>query len=577
MGALRDLLRARALGTLVLAVGLSACGTDVAQTATYVPEKLPTSLDCTPPSTPPELPSTPQFGGDAKPMDSLLQTGSYGADQGPGIAIAARDAFRLFVNGRLAAEGTASLSPVFIPLTLLPGDNAVSVVVTASAGPPALLAVVDELEHPYTSDASWKVSSDPSGDWSAAGYDDSGSEWSSAVDRGTPEQNPGCNPGPGFPQGSGAVWVTGPSQGSAVFRRKVSIAPVGFALGTTGGGTAEPVLVTTTDALVQALKDDAPAVIVLDEGSLDTHRTGDDITETVACPTACDDVPGMTTKNLIPDDETCPVTQVPAERSEQRIKVASDKTLIGLGRGAQLFGASLDIGSSKNVIVRNVALYGVNPDLIEAGDGISLDGADGVWVDHVTFEAISDGFIDATQGSKNVTFSWLRNNGQNAFACGGKHPRSNELADTTATIHHTLWQQVTGRSPLARGETSRVHLFSNVVLHDASYGVGAGCGARILLEASTFEDVVTPTSKQTCSDGTGTVGLIDARGHGNQYSSNSGRHDSNGMPSDEPNDSGAFIPTYDYASALEPAETARFVVENRAGTGSRWALPLDYP
>jgi len=570
-----SVLRSRAFGTLVLGLGLGACGTDVAQTATYVPVESPAGLDCTPPEVPPELPSAPQLGGGEKPTDSLLQTGDYGADQGPGIAIAARDAFRLFVNGRLAAEGTESLSPVFVPLTLLPGDNAVSVVVTASAGAPALLALVDELERPYASDASWKVSSEPSGDWSAAGYDDS--DWTNAVDRGSPRDNPGCDPGPGFPQGSGAVWVTGPTAGSAVFRRTVTVAPVGFAAATTGGGATEPVLVTTTDALVNALKDDAPAVIVVAEGSLDVHRTGDDITQTMACPTPCDDMSSMMTKNLLSEDDTCPVALVPAERSERRISVASDKTLVGLGRGAQLFGATLDIGSSKNVIVRNVALYGVNPELIEAGDGISLDEADGVWVDHVTFEAISDGFIDATTGSKNLTFSWLRNNGKNAFACRGKHPRSNELADTTATIHHTLWQQVAGRSPLARGEASRVHLFSNVVHDDATYSVGAACGARILLEASSFDDVVTPTSKQLCSDGTGTLGLIDARGHGNQYASNVGRHDSNGMPSDEPADSGAFTPTYDYASALEPAETARFVVEQRAGTGSRWALPLDYP
>jgi pectate lyase len=565
----------RGLGSLLLAGGLCGCGTDVAQTATTMPEA-PAGLDCTPPATPPELPSEPELGGGAKLTTNwLLQAGDYGADQGPGIAIAARDGFRLFVNGRLLAESTDSLSPVFERLTLLPGVNAVSVVVTASTGPPALLALVDELERPYVSDASWKVSSDPSGDWSAATYDDSGPEWATAQDLGSPEENPGCDPGPGFPKGSGAVWVGGPSEGSAVFRRKVSIAPVGFAAGTTGGGTTEPLRVTTTDALVAALKGDAPAVIVLDEGSLDVHRTGDDITTTMACPTPCEDFPGMMTKNLISEVDTCDAAMVPAERTERRISVTSDKTLVGLGRGAQLFGATLDIGSSKNVIVRNVALYGVNPDLIEAGDGISLDQADGIWVDHVTFEAISDGFIDATTGSQNVTFSWLRNNGYNLFACGTKHPRSNELADTTATIHHTLWQQVFGRAPLARGEGSLVHLFNDVVLDDPSYAVGSDCGAQVLLEASSFDNVATPTSKPTCAEPDATPGLISAQGHGNQYGN--GRHQANGLPADEPNDTLTFTPSYEYTSVLESAETARFVVEKRAGAGSRWALPLDYP
>jgi len=561
----------RGLGSLLVVLGLCACGTDVAQTATTLPPELPPAgLDCTPPATPPVLPSEPDLGGDAPlTTDWLLQAGDYGADQGPGIAIAARDGFRLFVNGRLLAESADSLSPVFERLTLLPGVNAVSVVVTASTGPPALLALVDELERPYVSDASWKVSSEPVGDWSSATYDDSDSSWASAQDLGSPDENPGCDPGPGFPQGSGAVWVGGPSEGSAVFRRKISIAPVGFAAGTTGGGATEPVRVTTTDALVAALKGDAPAVIVLDEGSLDVHRKGDDITSTMACPTPCEDVPDMMTRNLLSETETCDVALVPAERSERRISVTSDKTLVGLGRGAQLFGATLDIGGSKNVIVRNVALYGVNPDLIEAGDGITLDQADGIWVDHVTFEAISDGFIDATKGSQNLTFSWLRNNGLNVFACGGKHPRSNELAETTATIHHTLWQQVTGKAPLARGAGSFVHLFNDVVLDDPSYAVGSSCGAQVLLEASSFDNVAMPTAKPTCTETGATPGLISAQGHGNQYAS--------GQPANEPNDALTFALTYEYASALESAETARFVVEKRAGAGSRWALPLDYP
>ena len=575
----------RAMLALVpmLALGLGACGTDVAQTATVVHQATPAGLDCKPPATPPGLPSEPHLGGDAKTMPWVLQTGDYVADQGPGIAIAARDGFRLFVNGRLLAESTASLEPVFVPLTLLPGDNAVSVVVTASAGPPSLLALVDELERPYPSDAGWKVNASPSGDWSSAGYDDS--TWANAESHGAPEKNPGCDPGPGFPKGSGAVWISSPSDGTAVFRKKIPITAVGFAASTTGGGSAEPVLFETkvaasdvesaTDALAAALKADGPAVIVLGEGSLDVHRKGDDVTETSACPTPCVDDPGKSTKNLLPDDAPpCAVTEVKVERSERRFDVASDKTIVGLGRGAQLYGASLKVGDSKNVIVRNVALYGVNPDLIEAGDGISLDGADGVWVDHVTFEAISDGFIDSTTGSRNLTFSWLKNNGQNAFACGGRHPRSNELGDTTATIHHTLWQHVAGRAPFARGSESRVHLFSDVVLDATSYAVGSGCEAQVLLETTSFDSVAAPTAKQTCTDAT-TLGFIRAQGLGNLYT-NAGPHESGDVASSEPHDEQVFTPTYDYAQAVDSADTARFIVPERAGAGSRWAQPLDY-
>ncbi|HEV8548823.1 MAG TPA: hypothetical protein VGQ57_07345, partial [Polyangiaceae bacterium] len=163
-----------ALGLGAALAGAAGCGTDVAQTAVLVNETTPVRLDCTAPATPPELPSDPSLGGGTTITPWVLAKGEYDVDQGPGVVVAARDGFRLFVNGHLLATGTASLVPTFVPLTLLPGDNAVSVVVTPVSGPAALLARVDELERPYVSDASWKVSHDPTGDWSDAGYDDSG-------------------------------------------------------------------------------------------------------------------------------------------------------------------------------------------------------------------------------------------------------------------------------------------------------------------------------------------------------------------------------------------------------------------
>jgi len=559
----------QAWGVVALSAVLAGCGTDVAQTAYYPGAAL---LDCTPPASAPELPTDPRFGGDAKLTPWVLQTGEYGAGQGPGINVAARDGFRLFVNDRLLATGTASLEPAFVPLTLLPGDNAIAVVVMAVDGPPALLAVVDELERPYPSDVAWRVSSNPSGSWASATYDDS--SWEPATDRGSPDDNPGCDPGAGFVRGSGAVWLGASSAGTAVFRLKVPIAPLGFGAGTTGGGNAEPVLVATTEELEDALKADSAGVVLLAEGLRDVRRDADDETHTQACPTPCPNgSTTLTTKNLLPDDETCPVATVDAVRNERRIKVGSNKTLVGLGRGAQIYGGTLDIDDSKNVIFRNLALFGVNPDLIEAGDGVTIDGGESIWLDHLTFKAISDGFVDATTGAKNLTLSWLRNDGENSFACDGRHPRANELAETTATIHHTLWQRVNGRAPLVTRSSSRVHLFDNVVSDDSDYAVGAACGAQILLETTAFERVATPTGKYGCAESS-ELGLIRAAGLGNLYGTNVGPHRVDKDDGPEPDDS-VFLPTYTWTP--EPADEARFLVTEGAGAGSRWALPLVAP
>jgi pectate lyase len=569
------------LAHLVVGITLGGCGTDVAQTAVYESPQRASSLDCSRPSAPADLPDDPRFGGAETVNDNVLAAGDYGAGEGPGITVAALDAFRVFINGRLIATSTESLVAKFVPLTLLPGDNAVSIVVTARDRAPALLVELDELEKSYGSDATWKVSMDPADDFASATFD--ASSWDNALDRGAPAANPGCEPA-GFPAGTNAHFIAAPGVGTAVFRLDVRIAPIGFASATTGGGQSEPVLATDIDAIMQALKSDDPKVVVVPEGTLDVRRTGNDVTDTSACPTACPDDPNKLTYNLLPDDATCPVAMVPVHRDERKITVGSNTTLVGLGRGAALLGGSLNVGASKNVIVRNLALYGVNPELIEAGDGITLDGADGVWVDHLTFWRISDGFIDSTTGSKNLTFSFVKNDGENPAACLGKHPRSNELSDTTATIHHTVWQHVDGRAPLATHSEARVHLFDDVVLDDPSYGLGSACGAQVVLEATSFQSVKAPTGKfdfllqndstmVACAD-SDALGLIHAAGNGNVYDANVGSHQSNGMDTPEPADAVFAVP---YAYNVEPADAATTRVLTWAGAGARWARTLEEP
>ncbi|HEX6277456.1 MAG TPA: hypothetical protein VFZ53_30645, partial [Polyangiaceae bacterium] len=165
---------ARALAALLTLV---ACGSDVAQTAVRPGETPP--FDCRPTNGAVVLPSDPALGGGDAPSTSPLLHGAYGAGQGPGIAVVARDGFRLYQNEELVAESTASLEPVFVPLTFLPGENVVSVVTSSPDRAPALLVHIDELERPYVSDATWKVSTAPSGDFRLPDYDASG--WEDAL------------------------------------------------------------------------------------------------------------------------------------------------------------------------------------------------------------------------------------------------------------------------------------------------------------------------------------------------------------------------------------------------------------
>ena len=400
------------------------------------------------------LPTDPALGGgDALSSSPLIGSG-YGASQGPGIAIVARDGFRLYQNGELVAERTASLEPVFVPLTFLPGENVVSVVTSSPDRAPAVLVHVDELERAYVSDGSWKVSTAPSDDFRLPGYDASG--WDDALDHGLAVAMPGCEPPPGFVSGSTAHWIgtRDDSARTAVFRLAFRIAPLGFGALTTGGENATPVVARDVDELAMLLASEEPAVILVPEtvseaerAAFDGRRTGDDVVTLEACPVPCNDGSDQITYTALPDG-MCEEPLVPLPRDERRLSTGPNKTLVGLGRGSILRGVSLTIGQTQNVIVRNLAFYDVNPEIIEAGDGVTIEGSSRVWLDHLTFRWIGDGFVDVIPGSADLTLSWIHFDGRSEFACGGHHPRANELSDAVATIHHSFYDHVTGRAPM---------------------------------------------------------------------------------------------------------------------------------
>ena len=105
---------------------IAGCGTSVAQTASVQPRE---PLDCSFPGAV-VLPQNETFGGGEPP--SVLVSDAYEADAGPGLYLTARDAFRVLLNGELVVESKKARETVFVPLTLLPGDNVLSVVVTAA-------------------------------------------------------------------------------------------------------------------------------------------------------------------------------------------------------------------------------------------------------------------------------------------------------------------------------------------------------------------------------------------------------------------------------------------------------------
>lgn len=549
----------------VLASGLfllSGCGSEVAQTATPGPLA---ELDCSTAGGD-DLPQDSVFGDGTEPASALIGTG-YGAGQGPGLFVSARDAFRVYLNGELVVASSAARAPLFVPLTLLPGDNALSVVVQAKTGTPAAWLQLDELEQSHVSDASWKVSATPARGYASANFDDS--SWPSAVDYGARQSAlAGCEPRGQFPMVVDARWI-GPAPGSgsvAVLRKIVRIAAIGYGAGTTGGYGATPVVVDSwADLQAAASAADAPAVILLREGD---HDFRDAPRAQAVCPSACANDPSKPQYTVLVGSETCAVALVNQNRTARTLPLGSNKTLVGLGRGAQLRGVNIELGSSHNLILRNLAVYDVNAKLTEAGDAFGLSKPSQVWLDHSTTKWISDDFTGLGAGTRAVTVSWLHYDGVTSDECDGEHTRAVTATESEFTLHHSFFDHVESHAPRVDGASTRVHLFDNLISDNSSYGVASSCGAQVLMEGNTFQRVAIPTERSSCADGTA-LGAISAPPGSNSYGDDVGAH--RGGDGQEPHDA-VFTPPYAYT--VEPPQSAWLTVLARAGAGGPWALPL---
>ncbi|NEC88162.1 polysaccharide lyase family 1 protein [Streptomyces sp. SID12501] len=213
--------------------------------------------------------------------------------------------------------------------------------------------------------------------------------------------------------------------------------------------------------------------------------------------------------------------QVAAARQAERVvlSVGSNTTILGLGSGAVLKGASLQVKNADNVIVRNLELrdaYDCFPvwqpnsgglgDWKTAYDTIWLNGATHVWVDHVTASDKGhpdadeptyfarnylrhDGLLDITNGSDLVTVSWSRfADHDKAMLIGSGDTASGDRGKLRVTLHHNEFRSVTQRAPRVR--FGQVHVYNNRYLvdhgDDYRYSLGVSTESAVYAENNAF-------------------------------------------------------------------------------------------
>ena len=254
--------------------------------------------------------------------------------------------------------------------------------------------------------------------------------------------------------------------------------PTGFGAGTTGGGNASPVTVSSSSALISAMQSSGAAVIRVN---------------------------GMISISGMQD-------------------VASNKTLIGVGSGSGITGGGLDVDEASNVIIQNLNFRGWSDDAINVQDGSTR-----IWIDHNSFSDGYDGAVDIKRGSDYITVSWNRffDHDKTMLLGHSDGNGSQDRGHLRVSYHHNWFDGTNQRHPRVRFGNP-VHVYNNYYDGVGDYGVASTVEAGVLVEGNYFENTDSPCE---LGQGSSPAGSLVAR---NNHFVNSGtcavRGSVNGIP-----------------------------------------------
>ncbi|HMP20568.1 MAG TPA: InlB B-repeat-containing protein, partial [Ferruginibacter sp.] len=295
-------------------------------------------------------------------------------------------------------------------------------------------------------------------------------------------------------------------------------APVGWATqngGTTGGGNATPITVTTLSQL-QTQASSSGAKVIYVSGTMGS---------------------GVST----------------------RVNVAANKTIIGMP-GAKLFGG-FDVKAS-NVIIRNMIVQGPGAVDVNGVDCITIDGSStsNVWIDHCDIYDGQDGNLDITNGANYIAITWCKfyytsasSNHQFCNLIGNSDSKTSDRGRLRVTMMYNWWGAGC-KERMPRVRYGQVHVVNNYFSNTSnSHCVRAGREANIRVESNYFDGVKTPIDLYQ-NDFTAVTAV------NNTFVSTSGNTSGSGT---------AFTPPY--SLSISPSANVKTLV--MAGAGATLASP----
>ncbi|KAK0640353.1 putative pectin lyase F [Lasiodiplodia hormozganensis] len=317
--------------------------------------------------------------------------------------------------------------------------------------------------------------------------------------------------------------------------------PYGFAKGVTGGGNATPAKPSNIAQLKEWLADDTPRVIMIDK-TFDFANSEGTATGTACRPTGTSACTGSFQKQDWIQD-TCESYQQKYTATWDKaaatgMPVASNKSIVGVGSKGVLNGKGLVLKEgAKNIIIQNIHITNLNPKYVWGGDAISINGVDGVWIDHC--KAIQQGWppddrdpVRPSPSTSNPTRSLtpppfpsyspsrvtISNNefdGVTTYSstCNNDHYWTTMLVGDSLrlTLDRNYFHDVSGRSPKIGGSgTQLVQASNNYFANCAGHNFDVAQGGSVLIEGNRFEGSDQPVTSGSKSNGGATFNVPDA-------------------------------------------------------------------
>ncbi|KAF2019883.1 polysaccharide lyase family 1 protein [Aaosphaeria arxii CBS 175.79] len=171
-----------------------------------------------------------------------------------------------------------------------------------------------------------------------------------------------------------------------------------------------------------------------------------------------------------------------------RLRVGSNKSILGTGKGAEISQSGITIANATNVIVRNLGIR-----FIVDNDGITIQNSTRVWIDHNEFSSdinkgpdFYDGQVDIIRASDWVTVSWnyFHDHWKSSLIGNSDALRAVDSGHLHITYHHNHWRNSGTRGPA--GRFGHQHVYNNLYEDFLYQAIHSRSDNQVLVEGNVF-------------------------------------------------------------------------------------------